>query len=622
MIYLPKVYGTCMGAYKAVNTAFSINKDNVVVYKEILHNQSVMEMLKKKNIKCVENIEDINKNNEVVIRAHGEGKSTYDYFDKKKIKYYDATCINVKKIHDMVYKKYLDNYQIIIVGKKSHPEVLGTNGWCNNEAIIITNIDEVNDLNILNDKIFVVAQTTISESKYLDIVSKLKEKYNIEYENTICNAQKLIQTSALELAKDMDIMIVIGGKNSSNTKELYNVCNDKCTSYLVSNISEFLALIKKLDINNDTKIGFTGGASTMKEEVLNYKNVLEFYIYYKDIKNKYIEEMNKYNSTFISSDNEIITDSINKFIDMNSGGKYIRATLIDLGYKISGNNDYYAIPLGVAYETFQTAILVHDDIIDNASLRRDKVTIPYKYISELKSTKYKDKVTEAANSLGICLGDLGFFYANKIIMDNYSLDKNITKLLSYYNNIVISTIKGEILDVMLPLKAECFKYNTKDADVMEIYDLKTAWYTIIGPFSLGLILGGNEELIPSFYEVLRKIGVAFQIQDDILGIYSDTGVIGKDSSDISEFKQTILYSHLNKKYKKELLEYYGKTNLTKKDILKVQDIFTKSGSLAYANNLMDNLYNESKNEIDKLNIDSNIKNILKGFIIYLESRKK
>ena len=134
----------------------------------------------------------------------------------------------------------------------------------------------------------------------------------------------------------------------------------------------------------------------------------------------------KYNSTFISSDNEIITDSINKFIDMNSGGKYIRATLIDLGYKISGNNDYYAIPLGVAYETFQTAILVHDDIIDNASLRRDKVTIPYKYISELKSTKYKDKVTEAANSLGICLGDLGFFYANKIIMDNYSLDKNIT----------------------------------------------------------------------------------------------------------------------------------------------------------------------------------------------------
>ena len=360
----------------------------------------------------------------------------------------------------------------------------------------------------------------------------------------------------------------------------------------------------------------------MKEEVLNYKNVLEFYIYYKDIKNKYIEEMNKYNSTFISSDNEIITDSINKFIDMNSGGKYIRATLIDLGYKISGNNDYYAIPLGVAYETFQTAILVHDDIIDNASLRRDKVTIPYKYISELKSTKYKDKVTEAATSLGICLGDLGFFYANKIIMDNYSLDKNITKLLSYYNNIVISTIKGEILDVMLPLKAECFKYNTKDVDVMEIYDLKTAWYTIIGPFSLGLILGGNEELIPSFYEVLRKIGVAFQIQDDILGIYSDTGVIGKDSSDISEFKQTILYSHLNKKYKKELLEYYGKTNLTKKDILKVQDIFTKSGSLAYANNLMDNLYNESKNEIDKLNIDSNIKNILKGFIIYLESRKK
>ena len=378
-----------------------------------------------------------------------------------------------------------------------------------------------------------------------------------------------------------------------------------------------------MDINKDTKIGITGGASTPKSEVESYKKLLEFLIYYKEVKSIYEKNIDIYNKSFIKNDNEIVTDAINKFINMNSDGKYVRASLIDLGYKLSGKEDNYAIPLGIAYETFQTAILVHDDIIDNASLRRGKVTIPHKYMNELKSTKYKDKVSDISNSMGICLGDLGFYYANKIILDNYYDNKNLVKLLEYYNNIVINTIKGEMLDVMLPLKAECFKYNTKESEVMEIYNLKTSWYTIVGPFSLGLILGNKLELIETFEKVLNKVGVAFQIKDDLLGIYADTNTLGKvGASDISEFKQTILYTYLSDKDKKILHNYYGKKGLTKSDIIEVQNIFTNSGAKDYATKVMENLFSESVNELRLLDTDEDIKNILEGFIIYLERREK
>ena len=493
MIYLPKTYGICRGAYKAVELANNIGKDNVVVYKEILHNPKVISDLEKKGIKCIDNIDEITNKNEVIIRAHGEGKETYEYFKSKKIKVHDATCPNVIKIHDLVLEKYNEGYQIIIVGKKNHPEVIGTNGWCDNKGIIIESKDEIDSLNIDNKKIYVVAQTTIREENYLEIIKLLKKKYDIEYKNTICNAQRLIQTNSLDLAKKMDIMFVIGGLNSSNTKELFNICNEVCTSYLVKDINDFYNLVKKMDLTKDTKIGITGGASTPKSEVESYKKLLEFLIYYKNIKGIYEKNIDIYNKSFIKNDNNIVTEGINKFINMNSDGKYVRASLIDLGYKLSGNSDNYAIPLGIAYETFQTAILVHDDIIDNSNLRRGKVTIPYTYMKELKSTKYKDKVADTSNSMGICLGDLGFYYANKIILDTYFEDKNLVKLLEYYNNIVINTIKGEMLDVMLPLKAECFKYDTKESEVMEIYNLKTSWYTIVGPFSLGLILANKLE---------------------------------------------------------------------------------------------------------------------------------
>ena len=141
MIYFPKTYGTCNGANKAISLAYKLKSDNkdknIYIYKELLHNPYVINELKENGIFCIEDLSILGENDIVIIRAHGETKETFEYLDKRGIEYYDATCVNVKKVHEIVIDKYNEEYKIIIVGKKSHPEVIGTNSWCNNEAIII-----------------------------------------------------------------------------------------------------------------------------------------------------------------------------------------------------------------------------------------------------------------------------------------------------------------------------------------------------------------------------------------------------------------------------------------------------------------------------------------------------
>lgn len=630
MIYFPKIYGTCGGANRAIEMAKALRKEypqkNVYIYKEILHNPYIIDSLKNDNILCIDSLDNVTKNDILIIRAHGEPKKVLEDLLSKGIKYYDATCKNVVKIHDMVEAKHNEGYKIIIIGKKSHPEVIGTNGWCNNEAIILENEEDAEKIQD-KEKYYVVCQTTIGNDKATNITKVLcKNNIDFIFENTICSAQNAIQKSSILLARKMDIMIVIGGKESSNTKELFNVCSNITKSYYFSNIKDFYEFIKNEKLTNKTKIGITGGASTPKSQINEYRCLLEFIIYYnkklKDI-NKSIE---KYNKSFIKDDNKLIINAVNKFINMNSGGKCLRGCLIDLGYKLSGENNNYSDALGVAYETFETSILIHDDIIDNATLRRGKETIPITYKNDYKEILKPENNTP--DSLGICIGDLGIFYTNQIILENYKNDKNLYNILSYYNDIVINTIKGELLDVELPFIEE---YNNKnklrEEDIMEIYKLKTSWYTVIGPFCLGMILGNQKKKdIKLFESILEPLGIAFQIKDDILGIFSKNEVLGKSVySDIEEFKQTILYSYIkiNKpKYLNKLLQYYGKKNIDKEDASKVQNIFIESGALEYATNKMNELFLQTKTSISNISINTEVKNILLGLITYLELREK
>ncbi len=619
MIYYPKVYGTCAGANKAIKLALELkdkfNNKKIYIYKEILHNPYIINLLKQKGIICIEDLSTVTKNDILIIRAHGEPKSTYEYLDKNNITYYDATCINVKKIHELVSNT---NDNVIIVGKKDHPEVIGTYGWCNDKALIIENKDDYSKIDTTK-KYFIVCQTTISKEivdnllKYLD-----NKKVNYTFKNTICLAQKNIQTSSLNIANKLDVMFVIGGKSSSNTKELYNLLNKKVKTYYFSDLIDFYNFIKDKNYTKKTNIGFTGGASTPKEQICEYEHLLEFTMYYKSKLKELRKEIVKYNKD-IKDDNIIINNALNKFINMNNDGKFIRGCLIDLGYKLN-HNDNYSIPLSIAYETFETSILIHDDIIDNANIRRGKQTIQESYKKE-----FKDYIIDnTPSSLALCLGDYGLYYSNQIIATKYKNDKNLSKILSYYNDIVMKTIKGEILDVYLPFIEKSNKSNIlRESDILEIYKLKTSYYTIVGPFILGMILGNNSnKKIQLFKNILIDLGIAFQIKDDILGIYGSDTKIGKStSSDIEEFKQTILYSYIKiykKEYLEELLKYYGKKNKTKE----IQQLFIESGSLEYASNKMNYLFNKTKESINNLNIKQNIKNILLGFITFLEIREK
>lgn len=396
--------------------------------------------------------------------------------------------------------------------------------------------------------------------------------------------------------------------------------------YIFDNINDFYKwLIKNKKKINEISI----------ENDVNALDLYNFIKYYFNVLDKFQTEIDKYNDSFFSEDdNKLVTSAIKELVRMNSDGKFVRATLIALGYDSLNNkeNNNKYIPLAMAYETFQTSILIHDDIIDNADLRRGKITIPRSYEKKFNEYKNDDKEFETrkkhiADSLGICIGDLGFYLASKIIVSNYSKEKNFYYILNLYNKIVINTIKGEIIDVVLPFNEEYKENTATEEDIIEIYKLKTAWYSIIGPFCLGMSLTEKtKENIKEMEDILYNLGVAFQIKDDILGIYGNEKEIGKSSSsDISEFKQTILYTHLanNKKLLKELDKYYGKSNLTQEDIEKVKELFELSGSKKYAVDKMESMFDISREKLNKVDfITEDYKSILRGFITYLDLRTK
>ena len=340
--------------------------------------------------------------------------------------------------------------------------------------------------------------------------------------------------------------------------------------------------------------------------------------YYKEAKDKIDNALIAYNNS-LKDNNTFLQTNMNYFKDLNSGGKDIRGVLVTLGYNLLKEDIDYSVPLGLAYEIFQTAILVHDDIIDQDDIRRGKETI-HKRNRDI----YKD--SHIANSIAICMGNYGLYESNRVISDAYQKDSNLGVVLSYFNRTVLNTCRGELLDVILPVQSKRGEISEKELDdsINEIYRLKTAHYTIIGPLCVGLLLGGAQEsYLKDITEFGEKVGIAFQIQDDILGIYSDE--MGKvKGSDIKEFKQTILFSHImNTDYKKEFLKLYGNKNLSEDNIERVKELLELSGSKQYALDEMNQLYDEAMKCLEKINwLTEEKKEILIGFVEYLKSRNK
>lgn len=356
------------------------------------------------------------------------------------------------------------------------------------------------------------------------------------------------------------------------------------------------------------------------------KTINHFEEYYKNRKESLNQEIESFNKN-LKSANSIMDYNLGLFRNLNSNGKLIRGTLVNLGYNLLKEDQDYSNKLALAYEIFQTSILIHDDIIDKDNKRRGKDTVHYSnYQKYNKYSNKKTELTHLSNSIGICVGTYGFYLANKIISENYETDKNLGKVLNTFNDTVLKTTEGEILDVALPFESKHMKVDSKtlEENIMNIYRLKTAYYTIIGPLMNGLILAGSDEAkLKDIEKFGEKVGIAFQIQDDILGIYSDqTGKV--KGSDIREYKQTILYSYISTtEYKDELESCYGKQELTEENIQKVKDIFDISGAKNYANRLMNSMYDESITILNEITwITEDKKDILRGLVDYLRIRNK
>ena len=350
----------------------------------------------------------------------------------------------------------------------------------------------------------------------------------------------------------------------------------------------------------------------------------KFKNYYQEEKQKINQKINNYNDQLVLEDNPLIKENLEYFSNLNTNGKLVRGVLTNLGYYLLKDNRDYSNDLALAYEVFQTAILVHDDIIDEDDKRRGVNTIHYENFNKYKTYNEVD-AKHLGNSIAICIGNYGLYETIKIISTSYKDDPNLSKVLNNFIDTALNTIKGEIIDVVLPVESKNEKVNNDllEESIMNIYRLKTAYYTIIGPLSVGLLLAGaDNKKIEDITNFGEKVGIAFQIQDDILGIYSDEmgKVIG---SDIKEFKQTILYSHISKtKYIDELNKYYGK-DISEESISKVRSLFKESGSYSYAIDTMNKFYDEGIKNLNNIDwIDEDKKNILIGFVEYLRNRNK
>lgn len=257
--------GFCFGVKRAVDLVYKTagEQENVYTYGEIIHNESVVFDLEKKGVKVIHGLSDLEniKSGTVIIRSHGVSRSVQKALVDAGLKVLDATCPFVKKIHNQVMEKEKEGYSIILVGSRSHPEVEGIKGWCEKEPAVLENPGEAEDFKGDKEKkYFLVSQTTFNYKYFQDIVEILEKKsYDIIALNTICNATKERQSQTRSLAGESDVMIVIGGKESSNTQKLYEICKKECeNTYYIQTLDD----LNLKELQSYHNVGITAGAST------------------------------------------------------------------------------------------------------------------------------------------------------------------------------------------------------------------------------------------------------------------------------------------------------------------------------------------------------------------------
>lgn len=278
-VLLAKSAGFCFGVKRAVDQVYELAQTGRRIYTfgPIIHNEEVVGDLEKKGVSVIADETELAGITEgvVVIRSHGVAKSVYEQIERQGLECVDATCPFVKRIHNIVEKESAAGKQILIIGNAGHPEVEGIMGWSNTPALVAETRSEIEKIACDTKKpVCIVSQTTFNYNKFQELVEIFKKRgYDISVVNTICNATEERQTEAKEIAAKVDAMIIIGGKHSSNTRKLYEICSRECAdTYFIQTLDDLhLELPKSVRL-----VGITAGASTPNkiiEEVQNYVRI-------------------------------------------------------------------------------------------------------------------------------------------------------------------------------------------------------------------------------------------------------------------------------------------------------------------------------------------------------------
>lgn len=260
-VILADYLGFCYGVKRAIRLARSSAPEQngtACTLGPIIHNPQMVERLAQEGVGLVNSIAELPDESTVIIRSHGVGPRIYHEIEERNLNIVDATCPHVRKAQMAANKLGKAGYMVVIIGEKQHPEVKSIFEWSGDRAVVIETEAEADALPYYN-KMGVVAQTTFSGEKFCSIVNHLLVKSNdIRILRTICTATDQRQKAAISLAEQVDLMLVIGGKNSANTTRLAQLCAEKCKTYHIETVAE----LQDRWFDNIENIGITAGAST------------------------------------------------------------------------------------------------------------------------------------------------------------------------------------------------------------------------------------------------------------------------------------------------------------------------------------------------------------------------
>jgi geranylgeranyl diphosphate synthase, type I len=309
-----------------------------------------------------------------------------------------------------------------------------------------------------------------------------------------------------------------------------------------------------------------------------------------------------------------LTHLITSFASQTEGGKRLRGSLVKLGYELAqGDENDDIFKAALAYEIVQTSLLAHDDIVDKSLTRRGKPTM----YQSLGGDHYGMSQT-------IVLGDIGFFLAYRLITECHFFNDQKIKAINYFSQSLLKTGVGEMLDI----ESSSRRAGFEEQEALTISHFKTAHYTIIGPLQLGASLAGaGDVLLENLEQFGEALGIAYQIQDDILGVFGDEEELGKSaSSDIEEGKNTLLIVEALKKasaqQSKFLKEHYGQGKISLEDLVKIKEIFIKTGALDYSRAKAVKYVEKAKQVIPNITTASGRQQLLEELADYLVERKK